>query len=298
MLVLAVALSLAGGVALASAADTLRWKFKQGEVLRYTMVQETKQQVQAKGQKLDTTLTQTVNLRWKVTNVSGDGVAQIAQTIDRVRTKIQSPVESFEYDSASDKAPEGQAAAILVPLLKSLVGAEFTFKMDPLGQLSEIKVPPKLVESLQNQGPLAQAGGMFSEEGLKSLISQSSLVLPKEALEKGKTWEQKSTMSTGLGKMIRDRSYTFQGPAEKPGLLKVSLNSKVSLEPAGDSPVNAKFQNAEGKGEFLFDAEAGHVVASKVSDRMEITLSVQGQDFKQVADNLTSMTLDEGEAPK
>ena len=70
-------------------------------------------------------------------------------------------------------------------MLKALVGAEFSFKMNGRGQLTDIKVPQKLLESLRQAGPAAAAGGMFSEEGMKNLISQSSLSLPEGTVEKG-----------------------------------------------------------------------------------------------------------------
>ena len=84
-----------GGTQVAQGAQTPRWKFKQGETLRYTMMQETSQGMKANGQDIKTSLNQTVDLHWSVKNVAGDGVAELSQTIDRVRTKIESPGNSF-----------------------------------------------------------------------------------------------------------------------------------------------------------------------------------------------------------
>ena len=109
----------------------------------------------------------------------------MTQTIDRVRTKIEGPGQVFEFDSSAEKAAEGPIATLLTPLAQGPGGAEFSFKMDGRGQLSDIKVPQKLLDSLSQAGPAAAAGGMFSEEGMKNLISQSSLSLPEGARREG-----------------------------------------------------------------------------------------------------------------
>ncbi len=276
----------------AHGAETLRWKFKPGEILRYTMVQETTQGMKANGQDIKTSLNQTVDLHWSVKNVAGDGVAEMSQTIDRVRTKVQGPGNSFEFDSQGGKEPEGQVASMLAPMLKALVGAEFTFKMNGRGELSEIKVPQKLIESLRNAGPGA-SGGMFSEEGMKNLISQSSLTLAQEPLEKGKTWAQQAKVPVPmLGTMVMDKTYTFDGPSSKQaGLERILLDTKVNLEPAADSNIAVKVTAQKGTGEFLFDPQAGRVISSQVNDRLQMSLSVMGQELEQTTETVTSMTL-------
>jgi len=223
----------AAGPRPARAAEPLRWKFSPGETLKYTMDQQTSQGMKAQGQEFKTTLNQTVDLHWNVKGVTG-GVADMTQTIDRVRTKIEGPGQVFEFDSSAEKAPEGPIATLLTPLLKALVGAEFSFKMDGRGQLSDIKVPQKLLDSLKQAGPAAAAGGMFSEEGMKNLISQSSLSLPEGDVEKGANWKQQSKVPLPMiGTLLMDKTYTYAGADEKaPGRSKITLDTKVKLEPA------------------------------------------------------------------
>jgi hypothetical protein len=280
----------------AAGAEALSWKFKAGETLRYTMVQETTQGMKAMGQEFKTNMNQTVNLHWTVKNVASDGSAELSQTIDRVRTKVDAPGNSFEFDSESGKVPEGQIASLMTPMLKSLVGAEFTFKMNGRGELSDVKVPQKLLDSLRQAGPQAAAGGMFSEEGLKNLISQSSIALPGESVDKGKTWKQASRLPLPMiGTMVMDKIYTFEGPDEKaPGLLRISLNTKVALEPAADSNIAVKISSQKGEGAISFDPQAGRIVSSRVNDKLQMMLSVMGQELQQTTETLTSMTLGAG----
>jgi hypothetical protein len=299
--------SLTAGLAATAAqpargSETLRWKFKTGETLRYTMVQEMSQGMKAKGQEIKSSIKQTIDLHWSVKSINSDGVAELSQTIDRIRTKVEAPGpgSSFDYDSQGGKEPEAQNASPLIPLLKAQVGAEFEFKMNGRGELSEIKVPQKLLESLRQAGPLADAGGMFSEEGLKNMISQSSLMLPEQPLEKGTSWTHQGKVPLPmLGTMMIDKTYTFDGPSLKEaGLDQVLLDTKVSLQPAADSNVAVKITAQKGTGEFAFDPQAGRVVSSRVNDKLQMSLSVMGQELEQSTDTLTTMVLAKDGAPK
>jgi hypothetical protein len=279
---------------------TLRWKFKPGETLRYTMEQQTVTIVKTMGQEFKTTLTQTVNLHWSIKQISSDGLVDLTQTIDRVRTKIDSPITPFEYDSETGKAVEGPATAHLVPLLKAMVGAEFSFKMNERGELSAIKVPEKLLETIRQVQPAGGGGGVFSEEGMKNLITQSSLALPEAALDNGKTWTLQTKVPVPMiGTMVMNKSYTFHGPDSKEAdLMQIGLNTKVTLEPAADANITVKIKSQEGKGDFTFDAAAGRMVASRVNDQMEMSLSVMGQDLDETTDTVTTMTLAKDRASK
>jgi len=283
----------------AQAADALRWKFTKGETLKYTMEQKTTQDMKAKERELKTTLNQTIDLHWTIKNVAGE-VAEMSQTIDRVRTKVEVPGNAFEFDSQSGKSPEGPIAGMLIPMLKALVGAEFSFKMNGRGELTDIQVPKQLLESLSKAGPAATAGGMFSEEGLKNLISQSSLTLPENGLEKGGSWTQQARVPVPmLGTMLMNKTYTYQGSDEKdPNQIKIGLDTKVTLEPAADSNVAVQVKNQKGDGEFSFDNQAGRVRSSHVNDHMEMSITVQGQTLQQTTDTVTSMTLADGAASR
>jgi hypothetical protein len=299
MIALFAALALSTGMTSAFGAESIRWKFKAGENVRYQMVQEISQGMKAQGQEFKTSISQTVDLHWNIKSVSGDGVADMSQTIDRVRMKVQGPGPGFEYDSAAAKPAEGQMAAILTPLLKALVGAEFSCKLSGRGELSDIRVPQKLIESLRNAGPAA--GGMFSEEAMKNLIGQSSLPLPADSVEQGKNWTQQSKVSVPmLGTMIMDKTYTFQGHEAKaaPGVVQIGVNTKVALEPAADSNVAVKIKSQEGKGEFSFDTQVGRVITSKVNDKLQMSLSIMGQDLEQTTETITTMNLSQDGAPK
>lgn len=284
----------------ASAAEELRWRFQTGESLRYTMVQDIVQTTKGQGRDLKLTMNQTVDLHWTVKSVSSEGVADLTWTIDRVRAKVSVPGRELDFDSASGKDPEGPLAAQLVPLLKAIVGAEFTLKMNARGEYSDVTVPQNVVDSLRRGGPGEQAGAADPGEGLKNLINQVNLVLPAKPLEKGDAWTSKSRFPMPmLGTVVWDKRFTFDGPEPKdPGLRKISLDTKISLEPAADSTVAVKITSSQRVGEYAFDPQAGRIVSSRVKETLEMSFSAQGFNTVQTTQTETTMTLGKDGGPK
>ena len=87
-----------------------------------------------------------------------------------------------------------------------------------------------------------------------------------------------------------DKVFTFQGPDPKdPKLMLIGMEARVTLEPAAN--VTAKIRAQEGKGSLAFDAEAGHIVNSRTTQRTEMVMSSMGQDIDQTTDTTSTMTL-------
>ncbi|MGE3820480.1 MAG: DUF6263 family protein [Isosphaeraceae bacterium] len=271
-------------------ADELRWKFKKGEALHYEMVQKTVTEIKANGQEIKTTLGQTINSTWKVDSVAEDGTADLAQSLDRVRTKIESAFGAFEFDSDVEKVPEGPIAAGVVPLLKTLVGATFRYKMSPRGELSDIRVPEGLVQKLKEAGPTAANVGMFSEEGLKNMILESSLNFPAEPLEIGKSWSRQSKIpSPPIGTLVMNKTYRYEGPSQKGE--RIGLEVLIELESMPNNPIDVKLGDQNGKGFFIFDNQSGRVVESGVGEKVQMVIKVMDQELSQITDTSTAMKL-------
>jgi hypothetical protein len=284
----------------AHAAD-LHWKFQPGETLKYTLEQKmsTSSKIPEQGE-LKTSMSQIVTMHWDVESVGDDGVAQMSQTIDRVQTKIESPILPFEFDSSVHKEPDNSPTAALVPLLKSLVGSKFTFKMAPNGELSDVKVPEKVLKAVQEAGAIAAAGGgLFNEKGLKEMISQSSLVFPDGAIEPGKTWSRQTKMPIpNLGAIVQDRTFTFRGPeADHPGIVDIDLENKVSFETEADAKYELQVKSQSSKGLYKFDSEKGRIVSSAINDKMEMSINA-GAMIDQATESAISLTLNNGEPAK
>lgn len=287
VVVLALA-SVPGGSSARAAAPSLRWKFKPGETIHYRIDQKTVTQAMFNGQSIKTTVSQTIETDWAVKSVDASGSAEMTLTIDRVKTKVEGPLGSFEYDSREKKPIAGAIAAGVVPILKVLVGATFRFTISPLGALTDVRVPEGLVKALKDAGPAAAQGpSMFSEEGLKTMIHESTLTLPTDA---DKPWTGRNTIPLpALGNLVRDKTYKYDGPEGDNA--KIAMQSKVRLEPGPAANFEAKISAQEGNGRFLFDNTAGRLVRSDVTEKVEMLLNSMNTQVTHTSDNSTTMTL-------
>jgi hypothetical protein len=284
----------AGIAGQAAGAELLSWKFKPGETLRYTMLQQTTRQTKAAGREEKMSSSQTTDLHWTVKSVGTDGSAELGWTVDRIRTKLEAPGATIEYDSQSGKAPEGQPGN-MGAFLSSLVGAEFTFKMSRRGEMSDFKFPQKLLESIRQAAPPGAPEGTFGEDALKSMASQASVPLPAEPIEKGKAWNQSARVSLPTGTMQIGKTYTFQGPdPEAPGMHRISVDTKVSLGDAANTGVAIKVTSQKGEGTIVFDSQSGRIVSSRLQDQLQFSLTFMGQELQRTTDTVTTMTLGKG----
>ena len=291
-------LVLAGSGAATGRAATLRWKFQPGETLHYVMDQKVVSSVKGGPQDVMTTITQKIDLDWAIKEVSSAGVASMTQTVTRVRTKIESAFGAFEYDSKSGEEPKGPGVTGLVNMLKALLGAEFTFKMNPTGELSDVKVPEKVVQALREGGAAGAAGGMFSEEGMKNLVTESSLALPPEDLAKGKSWNRQTKLPMPLiGEMILDKVYSYAGPDPQagPDIERIDLATKIELKTNPGGNIEVKINNQEGKGSFFFDNKVGRISRSSVTEKLELVFKLEGKEIIQNNETTTSMDLAKGQ---
>jgi len=288
-------LLLSSHVGSTAGAANLRWRFRAGETLHYVMDQKTATTVKAGPQEIQTMVTQTIELEWVVKDVQADDVANLTQKITRLHTKIQSPFGApFEYDSKDAKDPQGPIAAGLVPLLKSLIGAEFSFKMSPQGELTDVQVPEAVVKAIREAGPLAGAGGMFTAEGLKHMVTESSLTLPREDLAKGKSWTRQSKLPMAkLGTMQLDKVYSYQGPEVHDGkpMERIDLEVKMNIERTADAELDGTLKSQDGKGMFFFDNAAGHIADSSVNEKVSMVFKVMDKEITQGTETTTSMKL-------
>jgi hypothetical protein len=289
-LALALLLFLAAGVPARAQAQErvpLRWKFKAGDALHYRMDQNSKTQVKINEQEITTTVSQVLNTTWMVKSIDDKGNALMAQTIDSIKTKIESPFAAVEYDTTSGKEPVGPIAAGVVPMIKALVGKTFQYTMTPAGELRDVKVPEGLLKALKEAGPSAPAVGMFSEEGLKNMITESSLILDAKP-----TWTRETKIPTPpIGTMQMTKTYRREQEKTKDGFDRISLKVNLSLDPTPDPNFTVKIADQKGGGEFIFDNDNGRVVRSHVEEHVQMDITVMKKQTTQVTDSKTDMTL-------
>jgi hypothetical protein len=292
----AVALFLLGAGATRAGAQTLRWKLKPGEVLHYTLDSKQAANFKVMGRDKKSSRSHTINLSWTVKSVSAGGDAEIALKFDRIRMRIdQPPFVPLQFDSSPNKLEIPDEFESAERQIKALAGAEFSFELKPSGAVDHLKIPEQTLKNLRDgAGPEAGGQGAVTEQGLKDMLIQSSPpTFPTESLEPGKNWANKPSRVTapGLGTLVIDQIYSFQGPDQKdPNLLLIGMEARVALEPA--ESVTAKIRAQEGKGSISFDSESGRIVSSRVNQKMELVISDRGQDLVQTTETTSAMVLD------
>jgi hypothetical protein len=279
----------------ARAQEVLRWKFKAGDVLKYTT--EQKMLMSIKGSTVRArkqTRTQTIQFTWTIKQMSDDGSAEILQKIDRLTMRVEAPpFMPFEFDSNKPDANVDEPFEAEVKQMKATIGAEFSFKMKPSGEIADIRIPEATLKKLKDALPAEEVGqGEFSEQALKDVLIQSSPPpFPEVAVEPGKTWSSKpAKLTLPQGSMVTDKVFTFQGPdPNDPKLMLIGMEARVTFEPGEN--LSAKIKAQEGKGSLAFDAEAGRIVNSRSVQRTEMLMSSMGQEIDQTTEMTSTMTL-------
>jgi hypothetical protein len=282
------------GAATSAQAELLRWKFSPGEVLHYSMEQKTVTITKGTDRESKSTRSQTMDMSWKVNSVAAGGQAEVAQRVDRVRMRVEEPgFTPFVFDSNNSKDDVPEPFLAIAQQLRALSGTEFTFKIRPTGEIEDIRFSDQTLKALRDAAARGGPQGESSEQGLKDLLLQSSPpAFPEGQVEPGKAWSSKpSRIPSGIGTIVMNRSFTFQGPDPKtPRLLLIGLETKVALEPAGGG-LTAEIRKQEGTGTMTFDSGAGHIVATRVNQKIEMVISVMGQKVDQNTETITSLNL-------
>lgn len=288
-----------------ASAKTLRWKFKAGDKMQYSLSNKSINEIDAGGFQLTASVKMIFDLGWTVENVASDGTASLAQNVDRLQLRLQLPPPidiDFQYDSKSTETPEGQIWERMGPMLEALKGGKFTLKVSPTGEIAELKVPEALAKVIEDQkaeaaeggGGGGGGGGFFqmlgvglSEETIKSLMSQALCSLPKDDAAASAGWDYTDAMEMGpIGTMKTKYKYTTGGSEQADGksVEKINATSEVTFEPKeeGDSDVDVFLELADqsGKGSVLFDAAAGRAVSSTFEQKVTMEGDFMGNEFE------------------
>lgn len=280
---LLILVGLAGSGVDSARAETLRWKFKQGESLHWTMdMKEVFSEVQDERES-KTTISQATEMSWTVKSVADDGSAELILKIDRVVAKNRTPYGNFEFDSSAKKAPANPTEATMQEVIKAVVGAPFSCKISATGELSDVRVPEQVTKIFTEDKKSAPEGNNgMSVDTFKQMFTSMSKPLPKEDVSPGKTWSRKVKFPTPpAGTLTIDTTFRFVGPDAQagPNIVRIDLDSKFSPELPPNSEVKVSVKSQEGKGIILFDTAAGRIVKSTSNDKDERHIAVMGMEI-------------------
>jgi hypothetical protein len=302
----AAVVGLAVGPREVAGAETLRWKLKPGDVLRYSIDEKTVSTFKVMGREFKSKRSQTINQSWNVKSVSANGDAEVTLRYDRVRMHIeQPPYMPFDFDSSAADVDAPEPFGSLGKQIKAMGGAEITFRLKPSGAVEDVRIPEQTLKTLrEGLGGGSAVQGTFSEQGLKEQVVQSSPPpLPDGSVEPGKSWAPKPLRVPfpPLGTAVVSKVFTFEGSDPKtPTLMRIALETKVALEP-GENPAGpeagagappATITGQEGRGTFTFDADAGRITNSQSVQKLDVRAVGPGeQKIDQTMESTTTLTL-------
>jgi hypothetical protein len=277
----------------AASAEVLRWKFKPGETLRFSVEQKLIMSMKSAETERKSNRTQNVEMSWKILGVGPDGTAEITQKIERIRMREESPpLMTFDFDSAAGKADQPGYEAV-TKQLKAQVGAEFTFKMKPTGEIADIQLSESTLKGLREPSPSGPEPEVAEKALKESLLQSSPPSFPDTPLEVGKTWTSKpARVPLPFATLVMERTFSFQGPDPKsPNLQLVGIEVSAKIEPVEGADVKAAIRRQEGRGSMTIDSEAGRVVNVRLAQKFDMGVTLMGQTIEQSTEMNTSMSL-------
>jgi hypothetical protein len=273
----------------ASAAEPLAWKFEEGASNRYRINQSMTTKMDMGQNKIQSKVDQIIDMSWTVLEVKPNGSATLEQKVDRMRMTIDAGEAKVEVDTASEEAPQNQAAMI-APLLKAITAGAFRVTMSPRGEISDVVVPEEMVDALKNAPGAAMMGDLASAEGFKRVVSQAAFAFP-DKLEPNTQWTQKTEMNLpNVGKQTTEITYKYVGPRENEDenqtLEAFEPSLKISYA-GGESAI--KVNKQESSGEVLFNREAGRLERSQLKQSMSVTFTSNSQQVDQTLEQQIDM---------
>jgi hypothetical protein len=262
----------------------LRWQFRAGDKAELVMTQDVRMKMTVQQRQIETSNTMIMDLGWVVTAVDPQGTATIEQRFERVRMSIQAgPGVKSEYDSASDKKPEG-IAAMVAPLFQSMIDKPIVVTMDPQGKAVSVKIPDDVKESIAKTPGGAQMASMLSDEGMKNLMQMATF--PEKPVRPGDTWNRATTVKNPmLGDMTVETTWRYVGTEQRGGKELVKITSQIKMQFGEGKEGKAKITAQDNHGTIYFDNQQGFLVENATDSKMTIQVSVQGQQFDQVLEN-------------
>jgi len=283
----------------ARADELLRWKFKLGQKLHYDAVQDMTLAFPQASVKTH----QEIDATCDVLGVNEEGDAVIRLKFNRMKMKAVGP-RSFECDSKSETPPTGYAA-LIAPVFKAMTDGEFEMTMTARGEVKDFKMPEQVVTALKNLPNAASLGDIANPDGLKNMIFEGALVLPKDPPKVGETWTTKTeTKNPTIGRHILETTYRYNGTKEINGTICAVIQPQVKTEFGKSDPapaenaskksppqpsVQTKVKDQKSESEVLFNIKDGRLYSRFLKRNVTIEETAGGKTEELKIDQMISL---------
>lgn len=292
---LGLALGVAATLADSARAETPKWKFEKGKTLRYKYSEKIHYKfVNFVGGTVETTLSRTADLVWRIDSVDGDK-AGITQTVDGVKFVLISPLANVHYDTKAPRnGPRDRFGLFLAGYMDRFAHSKISFTMDSRGAVSEVAPDEKTKQDLV-LGPPAMPGPPSPlMDDLRAVIPQTALLLPGKPLREGTSWKQSLTLieSVPFFDKTLDNTFTARGEVKAAGskVIKITVESAVKLLPKEGATISKTIREQSIAGTILFDSGAGNVSSSRIVEKLTEVVSGKDFEFYRKSDKVRTVT--------
>jgi hypothetical protein len=274
-----------------AAQDALRYRWTEGETVRYRTTTDTNTTMDGLPGIGSMTVTNTMVQTYAMTvdKVAPDGTATIRVLFEAIKMDIASPMMNASYDSATG-AVTGQAPGEMAEAFGAMVGKSVTMTMAPDGSVQKVEGGDAIGKALESTSAGAAAmgvlggalGSMMGDEALKGSFAAIFGRVADATGTSGDTWSSEITMPNPAGTQTIATRFTRQGVerAEGRDLLKIGIAQTIKTAGTGKAsgPFTITAGDATGTGDMLFDPKSGRLERSNLTSTMPMTMSMAGPD--------------------
>lgn len=274
----------------------LAWKFKEGDVLRYRIVQDSRQTISSPQGEFEVGSNVSQVIKEKVKSVAGDGVATLDCTWEAVKMHVGMPMGGdMDFDSTQPGGAEKAPAAMKG--LAGLPGTTFQVEMKPSGEVASIhglteamkKVISSDDPSMRMMKDMMERS--FNDDSMKR--SLETAILPDKPVAVGGKWARDTEFDLQkLGKLKAHFDFTYAGMEDQSGSPCAKVDTKYTMSMGAGKPdtssmpgaenldIDLSMDDAQGEGTIYFSSDKGRLIRSAMATDMDMNMSMKpkGQD--------------------
>ncbi len=262
----------------------LRYNLQEGQTYSLRMNMEQKISQTLMGQEIAVNQTLGLDVHYDVQDVDNRGNMTAQVVIDALRYRMESPMGNIEYDSQKPAAADPTAQ-----IFGALVGAGFTMKISPTGEVLEVSGVQEMVEDIlgrldtlgASRDQLMQTLGQWlDEKGLAQITGLNTAVYPDYPIAVGESWS-KEISGGGMGVMALSINNTWTLRSCQGGACTIEVRS-TAQSAAGAAPVEmmgiqVSYDIAgDQSGTIQVDRTTGWIIHADLKQRFEGKVAVKG----------------------
>jgi hypothetical protein len=251
-------------------AQTPRYKFTQGEKLRYDLTQSNTIKVNAAGMQVEVKLAVTMDVGWEVLEIHRrTGVIKLALKVENFRLDLSAPGMVTTIDLAEPKSDREKA-------LKAALNEGIKLELHDTGELVDIDATARVISAIQTLDSANGGSAADAKMLARYFLQPFWLTFPARKLANGQSWMVLQNTSTlkDFGALKQEGHYTYEDEATVDGkkLERMDYRMVIKLDPDPKGTMQAKINRQQSKGHVLFDAAAGRLVEGNVTQSFDLEL--------------------------